>query len=145
MSTDIYKIKYIKYKKKYDELKKLMSTKKDIADKIIILPKEYKVLNLEQKMLFELYEKNNSNESLSYIKKKYLNDLEINSNYILENESSSEQIENILEKKVITPDEYFLLNDSDKSKYEIYESDYNKFPKRVVPKNYIKINQHNIL
>ena len=139
MSTDIYKIKYIKYKKKYNELKKLLLNKNDIIDKIIILPKEYHVLNSEQKILFELYEKNNSNEPLSYIKKKYINDLEKSSNNIFQNESSSEQIENILEKKVILPDEYFLLNDSDKSKYEIFESDYDKFPNRVVPKNYIKI------
>jgi hypothetical protein len=140
MSTDIYKIKYIKYKKKYYELKNLIENKKDIVDKIIILPKEYGILNPEQKKLFELYEKNDLDEPLSWIKKKYLNDLGTNSNTNEFNESSSEQIENILEKKVITPDEYFLLNDSDKSKYEIFESDYVKFPKRVVPKNYIKIN-----
>jgi hypothetical protein len=140
MSTDIYKIKYIKYKKKYNELKKLLSNKKDIADKIIILPKEYQILDSEHKILFKLYEKNNFNEPLSYIKKKYLNELETNLNGGLENESTSEQIDNILEKNIISPDEYFLLNDSDKSKYEIFESDYDKFPKRVVPKNYKKIN-----
>ena len=139
MSTDIFEIKYIKYKKKYNELKKIILNKKDIADKIIILPKEYEIINSKQKLLFELYEKNDFNEPLSYIKKKYLNNLEKNLNNRLENESSSEQIEIILEKKVILPDEYFLLNDSDKSKYEIFESDYDKFPKRVVPKNYIKI------
>lgn len=140
MSTDIYKIKYIKYKKKYNELHKLLLNKKYIADKIIILPKEYEILNSDHKSLFELYEKNDLNKPLSYIKKKYLNNLENKSNNQLENESSSEQIENILEKTVILPDEYFLLSDSDKSKYEIFESDYDKFPKRVVPKNYIKIN-----
>lgn len=139
MSTDIYKIKYIKYKKKYNELKKLLLNKNDITDKIIILPKEYNILNSEQKILFELYEKNISDEPLSYIKKKYLNDLEKSLNNIFQNESSSVQIENILEKKIILPNEYFLLNDSDKSKYKIFESDYDKFPNRVVPKNYIKI------
>jgi hypothetical protein len=140
MSTDIYKIKYIKYKKKYDELKKLLSNKNNIADKIIILPKEYEILDMKEKSIFELYEKNDLGEPLSWIKKKYLNGLENNSNRGFENESSSEQIENILEKKVILPDEYFLLSDSDKSKYEIFESDYDKFPNRVVPKNYKKIN-----
>ena len=136
----MYYKKYLKYKKKYNELKKLISNKKDITDKIIILPKEYDILDSEQKVLFELYEKNNFNKPMSWIKKKYLNDLEINQNHKLKNESSSEQIENILEKNIILPDEYFLLNDFDKSKYEIFESDYDKFPKRVVPKNYIKIN-----
>lgn len=140
MSTDIYKIKYIKYKKKYDELKKLLSNKNDIVDKIIILPKEYEILDTKEKLFFELYEKNDFGEPLSWIKKKYLNGLKNHSGGKLENESSSEQIENILEKKVILPDEYFLLSDSDKSKYEIFESDYDKFPNRVVPKNYKKIN-----
>ena len=45
----------------------------------------------------------------------------------------------ILEKIIITPNEYFLLDDSDKAKYEINESDFDKFPNRVVPKNYKKI------
>ena len=44
-----------------------------------------------------------------------------------------------MEKKIITPDEYYLLSESNKSKYEINESDYEKFPNRVVPKNYKKI------
>ena len=140
MSTDIYKIKYIKYKKKYNELKKLISNKNNIIDKIIIISKEYNVLDPQQKSLFGLYETNEFNEPLSYIKKKYLNELENTSNNKLENDSSSEQIDNILEKKIIYPDEYFLLDDSDKAKYEIFESDYEKFPNRVVPKNYIKIN-----
>ena len=139
MSTDIYKIKYIKYKKKYNELKKLISNKNNIIDKIIIISKEYEVLSHEQKSLFELYETNEFNEPLSYIKKKYLNEIESITEAKIENETSSEQIENILEKKIISPDEYFLLNDSDKAKYEIFESDYEKFPNRVVPKNYKKI------
>lgn len=139
MSTDIYKIKYIKYKKKYNELKKLISDKNNIIDKTIIISKEYNVLNPKEKSLFGLYETNEFNEPLSYIKKKYLNELENNVESKLNNESSSEQIENILEKKIISLDEYFLLNDSDKAKYEIFESDYEKFPNRVIPKNYKKI------
>lgn len=133
-----YKIKYIKYKKKYNELKEILSNKKNIIDKIIILPKEYDILNTEQKSLFELYEQDNFNNPLSYIRKKYINDL----NYTKKttNDTSSEQIEGILDKKIISPEEYFLLSDSDKYNYEIFESDYVKFPNRVVPKNYIKIN-----
>ena len=140
MSTDIYKIKYIKYKKKYNELKKIILDKDNIIGKIIIISKEYNVLDPQEKSLFGLYETNEFNEPISYIKKKYLNELENNTESKLEHESSSEQIENILEKKIISPDEYFLLDDSDKAKYEIFESDYEKFPNRVVPKNYKKIN-----
>jgi hypothetical protein len=139
MSTDIYKLKYIKYKKKYNELKKIISDKNNIIDKIIIVAKEYNILDPQEKSLFGLYETNELNKPLSYIKKKYLVELESNTISKLDNESSSEQIENILEKKIISPDEYFLLNDSDKAKYEIFESDYEKFPNRVVPKNYKKI------
>lgn len=140
MSTDIYKIKYIKYKKKYNELKKLISNKNNIIDKTIIISKEYNVLNSQEKSLFGLYETNKFNEPLSYIKKKYLNELENNTRTKLNDELTSEQIENILEKKIISLNEYFLLNDTDKAKYEIFESDYEKFPNRVVPKNYKKIN-----
>lgn len=144
MSMDINKIKYIKYKKKYNELKQLLSNKNNIVNKIIILPKEYDILNEEQKSLFVLYEKTKSNKPLSYIKKKYLNDfpntlIELDKNNMLK-DSSSEEIENILEKEIISPDEYFLLNDSDKARYEIFESDYDKFQNRVVPKNYKKTN-----
>jgi hypothetical protein len=46
----------------------------------------------------------------------------------------------VIKKNIITPDEYYLLSDFNKSKYEIYESDYDKFPNRVVPKNYKKMN-----
>jgi len=55
------------------------------------------------------------------------------------NDSTNEE-ELVIKKNIITPDEYYLLSDSNKSKYEINESDYNKFPNRVVPKNYKKIN-----
>lgn len=133
MSTDIYKIKYIKYKKKYNELKKLMSNVNEIINKIIIVPKEYNVLNSTQKSLFELYETTKLNEPISYIKKKYFNELGI------KNSSGLDYDKNILDKKIISPDEYFVLNDSDKAKYEINESDFEKFPNRVVPKNYKKI------
>jgi hypothetical protein len=139
---DIYKIKYIKYKKKYNELKKLILNKNNIIDKIIIICKEFNVLNPQQKLLFRLYEINEFNKPLSYIKKKYLNKLENNTNSKKENVLISEKIDYILEKKIIYPDEYFLLNDSDKAKYEIFESDYEKFPNRVVPKNYIKIDDN---
>ncbi len=145
MSTDNYKLKYIKYKKKYYELKKIISDKNNIINKIIIVAKEYNILNPLEKSLFRLYETNEFNKPLSYIKKKYLNELESINISKIYNESSSEQIENILEKIIISPDEYFLLNDSDKAKYEIFESDYNKFPNRVVPKNYIKINTCQII
>lgn len=132
MSTDIYKIKYIKYKKKYNELKKLMSSVNDIIDKIIIVPKEYDILNSTQKSLFELYETTKLNEPISYIKKKYFNELKT------KNKLTIKCNKNILDKNIISPDEYFLLDDSDKAKYEINESDFEKFPNRVVPKNYKK-------
>ncbi len=141
MSTDIYKIKYIKYKKKYNELKKIKLNVNDIVNKTIILPKEFSVLSQEQQQLFILYEKSKSNLPLSYIKKDYGESiLNIGGNNFKETESSSsEQLDQILEKNIISPDEYFILQDSDKAKYEIFESDYNKFPNRVVPKNYKKI------
>jgi hypothetical protein len=140
MSTDIYKIKYIKYKKKYYELKKLNSSIDDIVNKIIIIPKEYNVLSLEQQNLFKIYEIDNTSNPISYINKDYLNELAKEEPEKL-TDSSSEEQDMILTKNVISPDEYFILADSDKAKYEINESDYDKFPNRVVPKNYKKIIQ----
>jgi len=146
MSTDIYKIKYIKYKKKYYELKKLKSSTDDIVNKIIIVPKEYNVLSSEQQNLFKIYEITNINNPISYIKLDYINCIGIgkngngNGNGEFEKifDSISDEQEIILKKNVILPNEYFLLSDSSKAKYEIYESDYDKFPNRVVPKNYKK-------
>jgi hypothetical protein len=141
MSEDNYKFKYIKYKKKYIELKKIQENLDNIANKIIILPNEYNMLNNEDKIKFEIYETDKyTSNPISYIKKDYLKTL-INKNNSPELETTSNKEEDfIMEKKIITPDEYFILSDSNKSKYEINESDYNKFPNRVVPKNYKKIN-----
>lgn len=136
---DIYKIKYIKYKKKYNELEKLYMNKNNIIKNIILLPKEYKILNPNEKLLFEIYETDKYKNPISYINKNYLTKIPTNINIECIRDSSSEEINNILEKQIITPDEYFLLADSDKAKYQIYECDYYKFPHRVLPKNYIKI------
>lgn len=145
MELDIYKIKYIKYKKKYDELKKLKSDIPNILKKIIIVPKEYIVLGTEQQKMYDVYELDEKTlHPISYIKKNYnasnneniLNTINLNNAYDVFNSNviSSKSLKNI-----ILPDEYFLLSDSDKAKYEINESDYEKFPNRVVPKNYKKI------
>lgn len=133
---DIYKIKYIKYKKKYNELEKIHMNKNNIIKNIILLPKEYKILNPTEKLLFEVYETDKYKKPISYINKNYLTNLPTKINI-----ERSEEINNILEKQIITPDEYFLLTDSDKAKYQIYECDYYKFSHsvRVLPKNYIKI------
>jgi hypothetical protein len=147
MSEDSYKLKYIKYKKKYSELKKLINNKDSFSNSIIILPREYLVLNFEQKSKFQVYETDSKNNPISYIKSGYLesllggNDEETKTNDLLGNTTTSVgEEEVILEKKIISPDEYFILSDSNKAKYEINESDYDKFPNRVVPKNYKKIN-----
>jgi hypothetical protein len=141
MSTDIYKLKYIKYKKKYSELKALKENISNIEDKIIILPKEYNILEEGIRNKFEVYERDNNTKPISYIKTQYLIEHigsgETNLDTIT---SSNKEEDNILEKEVITPDEYFILSDSNKSKYSINESDFEKFPNRVVPKNYKKIN-----
>lgn len=135
--NDIYKLKYIKYKKKYTELKKIQNNINNIENKIIILPNEYKILSDEIKNKFKVYELNNNLKPISYIKKEY-KIKENNSNTINNNKLNNQ--ENFIRlKKIISPDEYFLLSDSNKSKFEINEYDYNKFPNRVVPKNYIKI------
>jgi hypothetical protein len=139
MQEDCYKLKYIKYKKKYIELKKIKKNLDNIINKIIILPDEYLLLDDINKKKFDIYEKNHLSNPISYIKKDYL---KIVGGY--NNINSSENLDvkenHIMNKKIITPDEYYLLSDSDKSKYEINEHDYNKFPNRVVPKNYKKIN-----
>lgn len=159
MELDIYKIKYIKYKKKYDELKKLKSDVPNILKKIIIVPKEYIVLGTEQQKMYDVYELNEKTQRpISYIKKNYVlsggntdifnkinsNDISNTNNtnddsYSGTNTDKSLKKSDILTKNIILPDEYFLLSDSDKAKYEINESDYDKFPNRVVPKNYKKI------
>ena len=139
MEEDNYKFKYIKYKKKYIELKKIQSNLNNVAKKIIILPNEYNMLSDGNKKKFDIYETNNLTDPISYIKKDYLKTIN-GGNYTntLETTSNKEE-DNIMEKIIITPDEYYLLSETNKSKYEINESDYNKFPNRVVPKNYKRI------
>lgn len=141
MTNDNYKLKYIKYKKKYIELKKIYNNLNNITNKIIILPNEYGILNVSDKNKFEVYELDNLSNPISYIKKEYKEKLNGGSREKqFETETSSiKQEEYILEKKIITPDEYFMLSDANKSKFEINESDYNRYPKRVVPKNYKKL------
>lgn len=138
MDEDNYKLKYIKYKKKYTELKKIHDNMNIIINKIVILPNEYELLNQDNKDKFVIYELDNTSKPISYIRKEYKNKLEKNINNQINDQMNMKE-EYILEKKIITPDEYYLLSDKNKTKYEIYESDYNKFPNRVVPKNYIKI------
>ena len=138
MSCNNYKLKYIKYKKKYFELKKIRNNLNGIMDKIIILPNEYSMLDSDKKYFFNIYEQDKLSNPISYIKKDYLKTINgYNDTDELGLTSTKENY--IREKKIITPDEYYLLSDSYKSNYEIYESDYDKFPNRVVPKNYIKI------
>ena len=139
MSTDIYKLKYIKYKKKYSELKALKENISNIEDKIIILPKEYNVLDSGAKAKFEVYERDIDSNPISWIKIQYLNKIGFGGENLDTNTSSTKEEVDIMEKEIITPDEYFLLSDTNKSKYSINESDYEKFPNRVVPKNYKKI------
>ncbi len=143
MSTDIYKIKYIKYKKKYDELKKLKSNINEIIKKIIIVPKEYNILSTKQKKLFQIYETDKLSNPISWISVEYFNlnnpanlDPNIKPDFGFDLDPNQKII---LDKEIILPDEYFLLSDSNKAQYEIFESDYEKFPNRVVPKNYKKI------
>ena len=132
-----YEKKYIKYKKKYLDLKNLTLNINQILNKIIILPDEYNELSIKHKGKFNLYELDKSNKPISYIKNTY----PINTGGNTTNTTEEEYIqENILEKDIISPNEYFVLTDSNKAKYEIGEYDYNKFPNRVVPKNYKKIN-----
>lgn len=140
MEEDNYKFKYIKYKKKYIELKKIRNNLNNITNKIIILPNEYSLLDVENKKKFEIYEKNDLLNPISYIKKDYLKIIDGGYDQNFYNTSSTREEDYILKKKIIDPNEYYLLSDANKSKYQINESDYNKFPNRVVPKNYIKIN-----
>jgi hypothetical protein len=140
MIDDNYKLKYIKYKKKYIELKNIHDNLNNITNKIIILPNEYGILNNDVKNKFEVYELDESSKPISYIKKEYKEKLNSGEEKYNTETSSAKEEEYIMEKKIITPDEYFLLSDKNKSKYEINESDYDKFPNRVVPKNYKKIN-----
>lgn len=137
MVEDNFKLKYIKYKKKYIELKKIQNNLDNIGKKIIILPNEYNMLNHEKKEKFSIYEIDKSSNPISYIKNEYMNTMNGGENNIIYQTNNEE--ENVIKKNIITPDEYYLLSDTNKSKYEIYESDYMKFPNRVVPKNYIKI------
>ncbi len=136
-----YKLKYIKYKKKYIELKKIQNNLNNISNKIIILPNEYSILSNENKKKFEIYEKNDLANPISYIKKDYLKIIYGGYDQNISETTSNKEEDFIMEKKVISPNEYYLLSDTNKSKYEINESDYNKFPNRVVPKNYKKISQ----
>lgn len=140
MSDDNYKLKYIKYKKKYIELKKIHNNLNNIINKIIILPNEYGILNIDKKNMFEVYELDDSSKPISYIKKEYKAKLNGGGEQSNTELSSIKEEEYIMEKKIITPYEYFLLSDTNKSKYEINESDYDRYPNRVVPKNYKKIN-----
>lgn len=169
MSSNDYKLKYIKYKKKYNELKKIKSNVSDIINKIIIVPKEYSVLSYEQKLLFGEYELDSKTlKPISYIKNEYNNKIggnkfesvsnsndtlitnvntltntHVNTSVIIPTSTLNTDTESdvVLTKNIISPDEYFSLSDSDKAKYSINESDYEKFPNRVVPKNYKKIMQ----
>lgn len=134
MIEDNFKLKYIKYKKKYIELKKIQNNLDNIEQKIVILPNEFNMLSDNGKKNFYIYEIDKSSNPISYIKKKYIDTIGGRGEQILNGEKF------VMEKNIITPDEYHLLSDSNKSKYEINESDYNKFPNRVVPKNYKKIN-----
>ena len=141
MTEDNYKLKYIKYKKKYIELKKMRNNLKNITNKIIILPNEYKILEESNKNKFEIYELDDLNKPISYLKKEHK--IKLSGGKYNEIDKYDNRDENIIiEKLIITPDEYFLLSDSNKSKYEINESDYDKFPNRVVPKNFKKINNN---
>jgi len=139
MSEDNYKLKYIKYKKKYIELKKIHDNLNNITNKIIILPNEYGILDVNKKNKFEAYELDDSSKPISYIKKEYKKKLDGGGEQSNTESSSIKEEEYIMEKKIITPDEYFMLSDTNKSKYEINESDYDRYPNRVVPKNYKKI------
>lgn len=138
MVEDNFKLKYIKYKKKYLELKKIQDNLDNIKKKIIILPNEFNMLGGDEKKKFSIYEIDELTNPISYIKKDYMSS-NINGESDKLNDSTNEE-ELVIKKNIITPDEYYLLSDSNKSKYEINESDYNKFPNRVVPKNYKKIN-----
>ena len=142
MTDDNYKFKYIKYKKKYIELKKIYYNLNNITNKIIILPNEYKILNVDDKNKFEVYELDDLSKPISYIKKEYKARLKCccGEKQFKTETSSIKEEEYIMEKKIITPDEYFMLSDTNKSKYGINESDYDRYPNRVVPKNYKKIN-----
>jgi len=139
MEKDNYKLKYIKYKKKYLELKKIQNNLNNIANKIIILPNEYSLLNNQNKEKFEIYEKNDFDIPISYIKKEYLKKINGGNNQNISETSTNKEEDLIIENEIITPNEYYLLSDTNKSKYEINESDYDKFPNRVVPKNYKRI------
>ena len=138
MLEDNYKLKYIKYKKKYTMLNNIQN---NLVNKIIILPNEYEILNNEKKNFFEVYELDKSTNPISYIKKEYKEKIKCKCEQ--NNVDTYLNYDNILimNKKIITPNEYFLLTDINKSKYEINECDYKKFSNRVVPKNYIKINE----
>jgi len=140
MSYDNYKLKYIKYKKKYIELKKIHNNLNNITNKIIILPNEFEILNVDNKNKFEVYELDNLSKPISYIKKEYKAKLDGGEEQSNTKSYSIKEEGYIMEKKIITPDEYFILSDTNKSKYEINESDYKRYPNRVVPKNYKKIN-----
>ena len=109
-------------------------------NKIIILPNEYLLLDDIDKKKFDIYEKNHLSNPISYIKKDYLKIVGGYNNINSSEKNLGVKENHIMNKKIITPDEYYLLSDNDKSKYEINEYDYNKFPNRVVPKNYKKIN-----
>lgn len=139
MIDDNYKFKYIKYKKKYIELKKIHDNLNNITNKIIILPNEYGILDISEKNKFEVYEVDNHVKPISYIKKEYKAKLNNGIEQLNTDTSSIKEEEYIMGKKIITPDEYFMLSEANKSKYEINESDYDRYPNRVVPKNYKKI------
>ncbi len=134
MIEDNYKLKYIKYKKKYIELKKIQNNLDVIEKKILILPNEFNMLKNESKKKFDIYEVDKLSNPISFIKKDYLTGGDYDKNIINYDDEN-----NIMKKNIIMPDEYYLLSDVNKSKYEINDYDYNKFPNRVVPKNYKKI------
>jgi len=83
MVEDNFKLKYIKYKKKYIELKKIQNNLDNIGKKIIILPNEYNMLGTDDKKNFSIYEIDKSSNPISYIKNEYINTIEGGNNNIL--------------------------------------------------------------
>jgi hypothetical protein len=125
-----YKNKYLKYKHKYLNLKK-KTINDNNNNNIVILPEQYN--NLKHKKLYKIYETNETGNPISYIKKDYYD------KYVNNDESEFNTEQEIMKKNIISLDEYFMLSDKNKLKYDINEFDTTKYSNRIVPKNYIKI------
>jgi hypothetical protein len=138
ISENNYKNKYLKYKQKYLNLKKKTENITEIINDIIILPTQYNELKPKYKDLYRIYETNNLNQPISYIKNDYY-DKYVNPTESTLNTTTTITEHDIMEKTIIEPDEYFMLSDKNKLKYDINEFDTKKYSNRVVPKNYIKI------